>query len=93
MVVVRLVAWKDVAQELHTMFMGDIIDAFIVTSPSLVTGINTERWFFQITPLEMEIIPSIIPPCREYHILGRELIHLGDREIRLARVVCIPNPS
>ena len=93
MVVVRLVAWSEVAQALRTMFMGDIIDAFIVVAPSVITGINTERWFFQITPTEMEIIPSIIPPCREFNILGRETTLLDGREIRFTRVVCVTNPS
>lgn len=98
MVVMRFGAWSDVSEELKKMMAGNIIDAFVITYRSSLTGATIEQRYYNTSQSEIEVVlemlPYILPECGGYEILGRETINIEDRTLRIAQVNCLPtNPS
>ncbi len=96
MVIDKTDSWASIVQMLKEMLYGDFIDAFIVEFIEPHSG-SPKISFYSLScmkelELVAEVLPSILPPAKGFELQSNEVVKIGPRTFRVAKIILIPIP-
>ncbi len=96
MVIDKIDSWKSILRMLKEMLYGDFIDAFTVEFIEPHSGSPMMSFYSlsSIKELELvaEVLPSILPPAKGFELQSSEVVNIGPRTFRVAKIILIPIP-
>ncbi len=96
MVIDKTDSWTSVVQWLKEMLYGNFIDAFIVEYTEPHSGSPMVSFYSSPSMKELELVagalPNILPPAKGFELQPCEVVKIGPRTFRVAKIILIPVP-